>query len=172
MANWIQKLKDARQRPKKLIAIGVIAVFVGFYLWGLKADAAEVGLGLGFGYASNDGATYQEIQIKDDNQNWYGSLARIGGDTRNNYHYWRACGGYQVNWRRGRVIEPYARLGACYFDEEPTDYISDELAYELAFGVRLWDIVEVDIDTHNSTAGRSDQNEGLDGAMLRVIWRF
>lgn len=172
MTNYLDKLKNFKENPKKALVVILIATFVGFYLWGLKADAAELGLGLGSGYASNAGATYQEIQIKDSDRNWYASVARIGGDTRNNYHYWRGCGGYQVNWRKNTNFSPYMRLGACYFDEAPTDYISDRLSYELALGFRAWDIVEIDIDTHNSTAGRSEQNEGLDGAMLRVIWRF
>lgn len=169
MKDLVQKLRNI---PGKALAVLAIAIFVGFYLWGLKADAAELGLGLAKGYASNKGATYQEFMLRDDQRHWYGSLARIGGDDRNDYHYWRVCGGYQVNWRRGTSFSPYARLGACGFDEAPTDYISDQLAYELAFGVRLWDIVEIDIDQHNSTAGRSNQNEGLDAVMLRILWRF
>lgn len=172
MANWIQKLANFKEHPKKALAVVAIVVFLGFFLWGVKADAAEVGLGLGFGYASNEGATYQEMMVRDSQRNWYFSAARIGGDTRNDYHYWRFCGGYQVNWRKNSNFAPYARLGACGFDQEPTDYVSDTVAYELAFGFRLYDLIEIDIDTHNSTAGRSNQNEGIDGAMLRVVLPF
>ena len=168
----IETIEYFKRKPKKLFAILLIAAFVGFYLWGLKADAAELGLGLGKGYANNAGATYQEIMVRDAQRHWYASVARIGGDNEFNYKYWRGCGGYQVNWRKEKRFAPYARLGACYFDEAPVGLVSERLTYELAFGVRFWGIVELDLDTHNSTAGRSDKNAGLDAMMLRVLWRF
>ena len=172
--NFVQKLKNFRQNPKKAAVVLIIALFVAVFIWGRSAEAGEpeFGLGLGFGYASNEGATYQELFLRDASRNWYGSVNRIGGDTLNNYEYWRFCGGWQVNWRKNSNISPYSRLGACWFDEAPTDYISDNLAYELALGVRLWNIVEIDIDTHNSTAGRSEQNEGLDAVMIRMVFPF
>lgn len=174
MANWLDKLKDAKQRPKKALVVAAILIFLGFFLWGRVADAAEpeIGLGIGFGYASNSGATYQEVMLRDAQRRWYGTVARIGGDTRNNYHYWRFTAGYQVNWRKQTNFSPYARIGVAYFDQAPTDYISDTLAYELAIGVRLWEVIELDLDTHNSTGGRSDQNEGLDGWMFRLVFPF
>lgn len=170
MSNLFQKLKEAK--PKQLLAILAIAIFLVFFLWGRVADAAEARLGLGMGYASNEGATYQELMLSSDDLRWYGAVTRIGGDTRNNYHYTRFTVGYRVNWRRETNFSPYMRLGAAYFDKEPTDYISDKLAFDLAIGVRLWGIVELEGDQHNSTGSRSDQNEGLDAVMLGVTLPF
>ena len=170
--NFLQKLSNWRERPKKALVVLVIALFVAVFLWGRTADAAEARLGIGFGYASNEGATYQELMLTSDDLRWYGAVTRIGGDTRNNYHYTRFTAGYRVNWRRETNFSPFMRLGAAYFDKEPTDYISDDLAFDMAIGVRLYDIVELEIDQHNSTGGRSDQNEGLDGFMLGLTFPF
>lgn len=166
----IDKLKTLSL--KKWLAIAAIATFLGFFLWGRAAEAAEARLGLGFGYASNLGATYQELMVTSAKRNWYGAVTRIGGDNRNNYHYTRFTVGYRVNWRRETNFSPFLRLGAAYFDKQPTDYISDDLAYDMAIGVRLWQIVDIEFDQHNSTSGRSDQNEGLDAFLLGVSLPF
>lgn len=162
----------SKRKLKQYVLIGLILVFVGFFLWGRSAEAAEARIGVGFGYASNAGATYQELMVTSTNRNWYGAVARIGGDDRNNYHYTRFTVGYRVNWRDETRVSPYLRLGAAYFDNEPTDYVSDPLAFDMAIGVRLWNIVEIEFDQHNSTAGRSDQNEGLDAWLLGVTLPF
>lgn len=157
---------------KKHAAVAVIAIFVGFFLWGRAADSAELGIGLGFGYGSNVGARYQELMVTSDDRRWYGALTRIGADNEHNYQYWRTTAGYRVNWRRETNFSPYLRLGMAYFSSPPTDYISDSVAFDMAVGLRMWDIVELEIDQHNSTAGRSDENEGLDAVMLRVVLPF
>lgn len=141
-------------------------------MWGRVADAAEARLGLGFGYNAQSGSRYQELMVTSDSLKWYGSLTRIGNDDRHNYQYWRACGGYRVNWRRETNFSPYIRLGACGFDDAPTDYISDTVAFDMALGFRLWDVAEIEVAQHNSTAGRSDQNEGLDALMISVVLPF
>ena len=154
---------------KKYAAIGAIVVFVALFLWGRVADAAEVSLGLG--YSPKHETRYQQVMLGTDDRRWYGSLARIGGDVRHDYQYWRVGAGYRVNWRRESRISPHMRLGAVYFSEEPTDYISDQWAFDMAVGARLWDIVDVEWQ-HNSTAGRSSQNEGLDAVVLSVVFNF
>ena len=153
---------------KQAIAIGLIVTFIGFFLWGRAADAAEAGIGLGF---SKNGATHQQLTLTSTDLRWYGSATRIGGDRRHNYVYGRLGAGYRVNWRRDMRFSPYMKLGGVYFTEEPTDYISDRWAFDMNIGVRLYDIVELEYQ-HNSTAGRSDQNEGLDTVVLQVVLPF
>lgn len=157
---------------KQSLTILAIIIFVGVFLWGRSADAAEARIGLGFGYASNIGATYQELMLISDDLRWYSAVTRIGGDNRHDYQYWRFTAGYRVNWRRETNFSPYMRLGAAYFSEEPTGYISDRLAFDMAIGMRLWNIVELELDQHNSTAGRSNRNQGLDAVMLSVVLPF
>ena len=45
-------------------------------------------------------------------------------------------------------------------------------AYDLAFGLRFWQILELEFDQHNSTAGRSNDNTGLDAIYLGFVLPF
>lgn len=150
----------------------ILGIFVALFLWGRAADAAEARAGIGFGYDSNQGAVYQELMVTRGDLRWYGSFTRIGGDDEHDYQYSRLAAGYRVNWRRDTRFSPYMRFGGAYFTEEPTDYISDRWAFDLAIGIRLWDIVELELDQHNSTGGRSEQNEGLDAIVLGITFPF
>ena len=153
---------------KQSIAIGAIIMFIGLFVWGRVADAAEAGIGLGF---SKNGATHQQVTLTTTDLRWYGSVTRIGGDRRHNYVYGRLGAGYRVNWRRETRFSPYLKLGAVYFTKEPTDYISDQWAFDMNVGMRMWNVVELEYQ-HNSTAGRSSQNEGLDTLFLNVVLPF
>ena len=157
---------------KRLLGIAVVVLFAGLFLWGSYAEASEGRLGLGFGYTANVGSRTMEFMLTSDDLRWYGSVSKIGGDYRHNYQFTRWCGGYRVNWRREKSIMPFMRLGACYFDEPPFDYISSDYAYDLSVGVRLWGVAELELLQHNSTAGRSDQNEGVDGILLGIVFPF
>jgi hypothetical protein len=160
------------KKVKQLALIGVIITFVGFFLWGVKADAAELRLGFATGYQANAGAAYQELMVTSSDRHWYAAVTRIGGDDEHNYKYNRWTAGYRVNWRRDKRISPFMRLGVAYFTEPPTDYISDEYAFDLAIGFRFFNVVELELDQHNSTGGRSDENEGLDAVMLSMVLPF
>ena len=72
----------------------------------------------------------------------------------------------------GTNVSPFLRFGVAYFDDPPDDYIDEHLAFDLAVGIRFWDIVELELDQHNSTAGRSNNNEGLDAIMLGLTFQF
>ena len=157
---------------KKHILLGVIVLFAGFFLWGSVVDASEVRLGVGAGVTKNAGSRSQELMITSEDLHWYAAATRVGGDDLHNYEFWRITAGYRVNWRRGTRFSPFMRLGAAYFDKEPYDYISDHWAFDMAIGVRLWDVVEFELDQHNSTAGRTDQNSGLDTVMLGFVFPF
>ena len=153
---------------KQSIAIGVIALFCAVFLWGRSAEAGEVTLGLGL---STNEARTQMVTVTTDRRDWYLSAARVGGDERHDYQFGRFAVGYRVNWRADKNFSPFMKLGAVYFTEEPTDYISDRWAYDMVIGTRFYDIVELEY-LHNSTAGRSSQNEGLDTVMLSVVLPF
>ena len=156
---------------KQLTSIGILLLFAGLFAWGLKAEAAEVTFGIGVGEFSNDGARSMNLRLSGDSRTWYAGVARVGGDDRNDYEYNRWTAGYRVNFRKETNFSPYMRFGAAYFSEEPTDYISDQLAFDLAIGVRFWQVFELERD-HQSTGGRTDQNEGIDSWNLNVVYRF
>lgn len=153
-------------------AVGAILTFIAFFMWGMKADAAELRLGIGMGINHHEGARYQEFMLTDNNRHWYLSATRVGNDDRHNYQYWRGCGGYRVNWRKETNFSPYMRLGACYFNEIPVDYVSDYLTYDLAIGFRILEIADLELIQHNSTGGRSIHNEGLDAIVLGLVFPF
>lgn len=154
---------------KQAASIGLIIAFIGFFIWGRVADAAEVSIGLG--YSPKHESRYQQVMLTTDDRRWYFSATRIGGDVLHDYQYGRIGAGYRVNWRRESRFSPYMRLGGVYFTDPPTDYISDDFAFDMAIGSRLWNVVELEYQ-HNSTAGRSSQNEGLDAVVLTVVLPF
>lgn len=164
--------KTIKENPKKSMGVLAIIIFVVFFALGRSAEAAEARLGLGFGVSGNEGARYQEMMLTTNDLRWYGAVTFIGGDNRHDYQYRRFTIGYRVNWRRATNFSPYLRLGTAYFDKEPTDYISDKWAFDMAIGMRLWNILELEIVQHNSTAGRSNQNEGLNAPMFSVVLPF
>lgn len=159
-------------RTKKTVVVNILAFLLSFCLFSSLAEAADVRLGVGFGYSNNTGARYQELMLLTDDRRWYGAVTRIGNDDRHNYQYSRFTAGYRVNWRLSTKVSSFLRLGAAYFSEEPTDYISDKLAFDIAIGVRLWNVLEIEFDQHNSTAGRSTQNEGLDAVLVGIVFPF
>ena len=157
------------KRNNKKAAVIALAIFLAIMAIGVKVHAAEIGLGLASGYNHNAGARYEEIILMGENH-WYASFTRIGGDDLHNYQYSRYCGGYKVTWRPKKNFSPIMRLGACKFSDPPTDYVSGTYTYDIALGFRFWNVLELELDEHNSTAGRSNQNEGLDAFMLRIVF--
>ncbi len=156
---------------KTVVTIGILLTFASLFIWGTRADASELHFGIGIGDQSNSGARSQNVRLMTDKRNWYVGLARVGGDDRNDYNYNRWTVGYQVNWRKDTRVSPYMRFGAAYFSKEPTDYISDKHSFDLAIGIRFWQVFELERD-HQSTGGRTNQNEGIDSYNLNVILRF
>lgn len=150
----------------------IIAIFVVLFAWGVArqtADAAEIRLGLGRG-ASNDNAwIMQELMLTTDSH-WYFGAAWLGGDDVLP-DTMRFTAGYRVSWRDGLRVAPYMRGGMAYFRDEPTDIISDNWAYDMAVGLRLYRVVDLEYQ-HNSTAGRSLQNSGSDIPALAVVVPF
>lgn len=161
-----------KPNKQEVFLLLVIVAFLGFFMWGLRADASEVRVGVGAGYTSNVGSRSQELMFTSTDLHWYGAVTRVGGDNLHNYKFTRVTAGYRVNWRRDKKVSPFMRFGMAYFDKEPYDYISDQWAFDMAIGIRFWGILELEFDQHNSTAGRTDQNSGLDTVMLGIVLPF
>jgi len=83
----------------------------------------------------------------------------------------RFSGGYRVNWLRDKFISPYLRLGMAWFDSTPEPYISDQWSFDMAAGLRFRNVLELEAQ-HNSTAGRSLTNSGIDSITLSIVLPF
>jgi len=165
---------DRFKKGKILTTLAIIAFVVAF-LWGRNAQSAEVGLGLGFGTFNAADATIQELSVITDDLHWFASYSRVGGvdsDRLQDKYNDRYVIAYRVFWRDDKDFRPYLSLGVAYFDKAPERLISEHLAYDLRLGVRWKDILELDVDGHNSTAGRSERNTGIDSVNLRIVFQF
>ena len=148
-----------------------IAIFVVLFSWGIynqSAKAGEVRLGLAMAFTNDDDWIGQEVMFM--HKDWYGSVMRVGGDNVLPDTV-RLAIGYRVEWREGKKVSPYMRMGGAYFMDEPTDIISDRWAYDMALGVRLYGVTDLEYQ-HNSTAGRSLQNSGNDMPMIGLVVKF
>lgn len=148
----------------------LVAIFIALFIWGRAAEAGEARIGLGVGTFNVQGAIYQDLLVTTDEQTWYAQVTRIGNDE----HFdvlTRYSAGYRVNWRDDKFAEPYLRLGMAHFDKEPTYRISDKWSFDMAVGIRFKDVVELEAQ-HNSTAGRTNYNYGLDSIVLGVVLPF
>lgn len=149
----------------------VIGIFIALMAWGIyrqQADAAELRLGLGRGVSNGNEWVGQELAIA--HRHWYGSVSRLGGDDLLPDTV-RLAAGYRADWRTEQRLAPYLRLGGAYFTEEPTDLISDRWAYDMALGLRIFGVLDLEYQ-HNSTAGRSLQNSGNDMLLLGLVVRW
>ena len=159
----------------KLVTLTILAIVVTGFFMIRDAESAEIGLGLGYGTFNAKHSRTQEISIQSNDYRWFASYARIGAadndrirrDQTNRYTAaYRAC-----FWRE-RKLTPCISMGAAYFDEPIMTLISDRLTYDIRIVVRWKEVLEFEIDQHNSTAGRSVTNSGLDSIMLRGVFRF
>jgi hypothetical protein len=123
---------------------------------------------LGFGVTNDSNWIGQELMLT--HNHWYGSVMRVGGDNVLPDTA-RLAAGYKVEWRDGRRVSPYLRLGGSYFLDEPTDIISDRWAYDMAMGLRMFGVLDLEYQ-HNSTAGRSIQNSGNDMLLIGITVGF
>ena len=157
-----------------------ITIFIILFAWGIyrqQAEAADLRIGLGSGITNSvlvhggpngNGWIGQEFMFT--HKHWYGAAMRLGGDDILPDTV-RLTAGYRVEWRDERRLSPYLRLGAAYFLDEPTDIISDRWAYDMAMGVQLFGVADLEYQ-HNSTAGRSAQNSGNDILLIGLKVRF
>jgi len=161
------------KKPQVLL----ILLFIGLFFWALNAEAEEKAfeLGLAAGFYHSEQHITQRIGFNYADK-WIAQYERHGGngyDISNSISAQR-----QVVFRQGRKLEPYLRLGVSYFDVPVRDLDADEVRYlvherltfSLGAGVRLSKVMSLGFE-HNSTAGRSDPNRGLDRFYLQfTMW--
>lgn len=149
---------------------GAILLFLVLFVWGLARDAnaGELRIGLGIGASHDNHWKQQSIMLSD--RDWYLDVSRLGGDDLLP-DTWRYAFGYRVDWREHARVAPYLRMGVAYFEKEPYPLISEQLTYDMAAGVRLWKVLDVEWG-HNSTAGRSRRNWGNDIFSLNLVFGF
>lgn len=155
---------------RQTLTIAAIVAFIIIFAWGRDAESAELGLGLSAGASSHSsGAKAQEISITTDDYRWYGQVMRIGGDGILSSN-WRYSAGYRLFWRRDHDFKPFLRLGVAYFDDVP-ELVSERFMYDMGVGIRWREVIEAEYN-HNSTAGRSAVNTGIDFVTLRLVFQF
>jgi hypothetical protein len=152
----------------------LVLLFVILFTWALMVEA-DVTLGLGFGASSSGGVVTQRLGYLHDDK-WWARYERMGGDDWNTANTYAAGRRVFVGERRAR---PFMELGATYSDSQlqrdgKRPNVSDNWTFRLGAGVsyRLSDVarIEVGID-HDSTAGRSLRNRGVDRVYLQYQWR-
>ena len=147
----------------------LVLAFIVLFTWGLynevKADELEMRVGLGLGATNDNEWVAQEIMVT--NRDWYASILRTGDDNVLP-DTWRLSLGYRVDWRQDKKAAPYMRFGFAVWEQEPFPLISDRLSYDMAVGARFWHVLDLEWQ-HNSTAGRSDFNNGNDIVILSFV---
>jgi len=156
------------------IAIALLVLITAFGIY-KEAHAQEVKLGLGYGVNHTEDWIMQEVVIS--NRDWYGSIARLGGDDSGGCMVqlcealpttWRVAAGYRADFREDKNFSPYTRMGIAYFEEAPDMVVSENLTFDLAIGMRLYKVVDIELQ-HQSTAGRSRRNWGSDLITLSLV---
>lgn len=150
----------ARYKTRVKWTAVAVTVFVILFAWGYynETQAEELRLGLGHGATHDNQWRSQSFMLS--NRDWYVDASRLGGDTKLP-DTWRFAMGYRVDWREQANVAPFLRLGASYFLDEPTPIISERLTFDMAAGLRLFHILDIEWQ-HQSTAGRSRTNLGND----------
>lgn len=164
---WVEEQKDQMnidffKKPQ----VWAILLFVVLFFWGLTAHAKNsLEVGLSFGAFHSTQMITQRIGWNYDNR-WIAQYERHGG---NGYQGTNSVSiQRQVSWRQGSALSPLLRFGISYFDEQIVDpekedrpLVSENLTYSLGFGVRIKERLMIGLE-HNSTAGRSARNRGID----------
>lgn len=148
-------------------AVWGVLVFIGLLFWGFsrEADAAEHALtiGLGKGMLHENDSTTQQIGYEY-NRRWYAKATLIDGRGVIDRTY-RYTVGRRVAFRPGKTIDPYMRIGVGYFSVVPDELVNDHWVFDLGLGIDFNEIGRLEY-SHNSTAGRSRPNTGVDMVLL------
>lgn len=147
----------------------LVVLFIALAIWAVyssKAEAAEIGLGLGAGATNDNGWIAQEITVR--HGHWYGSILRTGDDDALP-DTWRFAAGWRYDWRADKRVSPFIGFGAAWWADDITPLISDRLSYDMRLGLRFWDVVDLGWQ-HASTAGRARFNDGSDLVVLRLVF--
>jgi hypothetical protein len=157
-------------KNKRLLAIGLFVVAFGALLWAEEAEA-QVHLGTAVGINHTEDARAVLIGYTWDDR-WELEYARHGGDDYEDINSWSVT--RIVRARRGKNLEPFLQFGLTYWDEkmlatkwdDQEVLVDSQLTYRLGLGVRLYRVAELGWG-HDSTAGRSDPNSGIDYIFIR-----
>lgn len=162
-----------------LVALFVIALTLFF---ATEAESSEptnphsVHLGLGAGVINYPGGITQVLGYSY-NDIWSATYERMGGKRYSNIHSYSMS---RVVWKKAHRQGLFMSIGATYTDGvlEERDrvgkaIVSERLSYRLGIGYG-WKLsptnsIRVGL-VHNSTAGRSDRNKGIDRIILRYDW--
>ena len=148
----------------------LILGFIGLASWGAMRDAnaADLRIGAGFGWENAQDAVSMDLMLTID-EDFYLSAAKMAGG-RVGDDVWRYAAGFRFDWREGKRIQPFLRLGGAYWDGI-TGLVGDQHTFDLALGLRFGGALELELQ-HNSTAGRSVPNTGVDLIVLGLVKEF
>ena len=154
--------------------VWLIVAFIALMVWGLAAQAANgFESALSYGVVNTKNHITQRISYMHGDK-WVVQYERHGGngyEDTNSYSLQR-----QIVWRSEKKAQPYLRYGISYFDDpirrlrsgEDSVLVDERLTYSLGLGLRFWGVMNMGIE-HNSTAGRSDPNKGVDRVYLGIM---
>ena len=151
-------------------SIALVIAFIVLFVWGRSAESAELGIGVGTGHGHTNDTVTQGLTIISDDLRWYAQVTRFGSEGYLDTNV-RWSGGYRLFCRRDEDFKPFMRFGVALFDHDPMPLISDNVTYDLGVGLRWRDVIEFEYN-HNSTAGRSERNTGVDLWVLRLVMQF
>lgn len=165
----MRKFGEFFKKPSSWLVVAFIVIFaLGMCSERARAEGVDLRVGLGFGATNDNEWIVQEIMLTD--RDWYASVLRTG-DDRVLPDTWRFAVGYRVDWREDKRLAPYARFGFAYWLDQPRPVVSENLTYDMAVGLRFWQIMDLEW-AHNSTAGRSEFNDGNDNVVLSFVLPF
>jgi hypothetical protein len=140
-----------------------------------RSHSATVGVYTGV--VNSNGVRTQRLSYRYQDR-WEVSYARVGGKGWSTANYFSVS--RLVFWR-GNDRGPFLSLGAAYTDglvgkkDEGKPLVTEQLTYELGIGYQWVLSSATDMELrwiHNSTAGRSERNKGIDRVGLTYNWRF
>lgn len=171
------KFKFSNIKP---LAIAVI-IFIGLLLWGYSSEASadtSLTIGLSYGWVNSEGLVTQRLGLLQ-NEKWNIKYERFGGHEFNTSHGFFLA--RRTEWRTDKVWQPYLDFGFGYYTQKLINpdknkpLVNDNLVFTLAGGC-TWRIskdvdLELGID-HNSTAGRTSPNSGIDRVFISLNYRL
>jgi hypothetical protein len=161
-----------------LVSAFVAVLTLAFCHEPAHAGDLEVTLGLGSGVAKSTEMITQRVGVMRDNK-WYLRAERFGGEPWNKE--WGFFAGRRVQFRQDRNWQPYIQMGVGHFnaplkhEDKDLPNVTERTTFELGLGIsrRLSPSAEMELGfDHNSTAGRSNKNNGIDRIHLTYNWKF
>lgn len=139
-----------------------------------RGSGVVVSTGLGFGVANYSGGVTQRIGVESGDSRYLATYERLGGKGYRNVNSISLV--RRVRHERTGLA---GSIGLAYFDRTVAEHGSKSLVSErLTFTLGLDYTWSLSSSTglrlglvHNSTAGRSERNRGVDRVNLSFLWR-